>query len=182
MPHTSETDCTNCGENQPSEKDVLRLDCPCRYCHDCLEQMFSAALKNEECYPPSCCNGEVSFKLARRRISPALAREFAAKRLELSTKDKTYCHEVKCSNFIAPYSIHNGNAYCQKCRAVTCAKCKESSHFGPCASEAERVMSKLARENGWKKCHTCERFVEKNGGCNHIEYVRSFYFLELWVS
>lgn len=159
--------CSNCDE-QHSEDKLLHLACACRYCHECLEFIFGFALKNEECYPPDCCFGAISFRLARHHLSPALARNFAAKKLEMSTKKKTYCHNVSCNTFIAPHSIHNGDAHCQKCRFITCSKCKQKSHFGPCTDKTNEELEQLAKEQGWKKCPACERLVERDGGCNHM--------------
>ena len=169
-PAASDTDmalCLSC-ETGYSNEDLLELPCHDRYCKDCLTTLFEAAIKDEELFPPRCCGLRISFKLARTQLPKDLAKRFKMIRLELSTKQRTYCCVPACSTFIAPHSIHNGQAICQSCRTVTCSKCRNKWHFGPCTEGDESAFFDLARAEKWKKCPTCLRFVEKTHGCNLV--------------
>ncbi|KXT13901.1 hypothetical protein AC579_2634 [Pseudocercospora musae] len=162
-----EPQCRICGDFPPPEQ-LLKLRCDCHYCDGCLERLFTIAMKDEGSYPPRCHRKTISLNLARRHLPKTLARIYRGKTLELSTKDRTYCHKVTCNVFIAPHSIHNGQAFCQKCRSVTCQKCKEAEHFGACASTGFELVRGLARQQKWQQCPDCKRLVEKIDGCNHV--------------
>lgn len=159
--------CQACGNEQPPNEG-LQLDCACFYCDMCLENMFALAMKDEEAYPPRCCFGTITLQKAKIRLPEPLVNEYNRKLVEMTTKNKTYCANNKCNSFIAPHSIHNNQAHCQKCKRKTCAMCKEPSHFGPCTSETQKVLAALAKEYRWQKCPDCLRMVEKDDGCNHI--------------
>jgi hypothetical protein len=141
------------------------LRCGDWWCAECLEHRFKLSLKDETMYPPQCCHYHViTLKEVERWLSKSLIREFQSKQLELRTKNKTYCHRSTCSAFIAPHSIHNYEAICQKCSARTCGKCKGKWHFGPCSAGDNADFMEFAKLNTWKRCPQCKRMVEKNDG------------------
>ena len=149
--------------------DLVELRCGDLWCRSCLERVFECAMKDETVYPPRCCVSTISLKSVRHHIPKRLFREYQAKQLELSTRDKTYCHKLRCSAFIAPHSIHNGQAICQKCRSKTCAKCRQEWHFGPCPEFGDvHDFMKFAESRRWKRCPECRRMVEREEGCNHM--------------
>lgn len=115
--------CVACLSKNP-RIELVQLRCSDKYCYTCLEKMFETAMKDETMYPPSCCGTNISIKLVRGHLSKSLLWKFRMKQPELSTSKKLYCHVPRCSAFIAPHSVHNGQAICQKCRSVTCTKCR----------------------------------------------------------
>ncbi|KAF2213731.1 hypothetical protein CERZMDRAFT_67170 [Cercospora zeae-maydis SCOH1-5] len=148
----------------------LRLGCRCAYCSSCLTHLFTRALTDETLYPPSCHGSHIELAKARPHLPYPLLRTYRHKSVELNTKNKVYCSNAgKCNEFIAPYSIHNGKAFCQNCGQVTCVKCKEKEHWGPC-EENNGVLGvmQMAGEMKWQACPECKRVVEKAHGCNHI--------------
>jgi hypothetical protein len=130
--------------------------------------MFSLALKDESAYPPRCCIGGITLQAAKQHLPKSLVKEYSDKLLEMTTKVKVYCHNIKCNAFVAPHSIHNNQAYCQKCNSKTCVECKEASHFGPCTAEHLKVLADLAKGQGWQTCPNCRRIVERQDGCSHM--------------
>ncbi|KAM3414133.1 Glutamyl-tRNA(Gln) amidotransferase subunit B [Cercospora zeina] len=161
--------CTACCEPVEPRRS-LRLSCLCYYCSSCITHLFTRALTDETLYPPSCHGDPIDFAKARPHLPYPLLRTYRLKSVELSTKNKVYCSNTgKCNEFIAPHSIHNGKAFCQKCAQVTCVKCKEKEHWGPC-EESEGVLGvmRMAGEMKWQACPECKRVVEKANGCNHI--------------
>lgn len=118
-------ECTACSSKLP-EKELIELRCEDHYCRTCLEKIFDTATKDETQYPPSCCGITITTKLVQPHLSKSLLRRFKLKQPEFSTRNRTYCHKPRCSAFIAPHSIHNGQAICQKCRSVTCSKCRNA--------------------------------------------------------
>ena len=147
---------------------LITLHCGHRWCKSCLQATFRLSLKDETMYPPRCCWYNIPLKEVQEHLPKSLSREFQSRQLEMETKNKTYCHKTNCSAFIAPHSIHNGEAICQKCNARTCAKCKEKSHFGPCSGGEDAAFMEYARSNSWKRCPTCRRMVEREDGCSHM--------------
>lgn len=160
-------ECSACSTKVPSTE-VIRLRCADRYCNVCLAKIFETAMKDEAMYPPSCHGMRIPTKLVQTRLSKSLLRRFREMQPELSTRNKTYCHRTTCSAFIAPHSIHNGQAICQKCRSVTCSKCRNAWHFGRCLEGDDAALFELMRSTNWKRCPECRRVVEKNDGCNHM--------------
>ena len=168
------TQCLICGEDfRP--KQVARLACGCTYCKGCLESMFSEALGDPTAKQvksshavPRCCQGLIPFEHVRRYLSKKLARTYGARRLELEAKDRTYCNAKTCGRFVASHSIHNGQAFCRKCRAVTCSKCKDAWHFGPCSIGELESTLELANRHDWKRCPECKSMVSREDGCDNM--------------
>ena len=142
---------------------MISVLCRHWWCGECLENRFRLSLKDETMFPPQCCY-TIPLKEVQKWLPKALVREFRSKELELKTKNKTYCHQPACSAFIAPHSIHNDEAICQKCSASTCAKCRGKWHFGPCSAGDNAEFIEFANSNTWKRCPQCKRMVEKNDG------------------
>jgi hypothetical protein len=138
------------------------------YCAACLNSMFLNALHDESRFPPRCCGTSLMGPKALKMLPTTTVRLFKAKRMEMSTRDETYCHRPTCSAFIAKHSIHNNEAFCQKCRATTCGKCKNAWHFGPCTFETERELLETAKQESWQRCPGCRRLVERDEGCNDM--------------
>lgn len=172
--------CNTCGESF-KPKQVLRFKCGCEYCAACLESLFSQAMADDtgsnidyyvklsgNTVAPRCCQGLVPFDKARRLLSEPLAKAYAAKRIELETRHRTYCHVQSCRHFIMPYSIHNNRGFCRKCKAITCTKCDEKDHFGPCGKAADEEVLTLANQEGWFRCPHCKNVVERVGGCDSM--------------
>ena len=137
MGKTDDTDtlpmCVACRSTY-EDLELVKLRCDHNWCNDCLENKFKLAMRDEEAYPPRCCFHIITLAEVVKRLSEPLVKEFKSRQLELKTKNKTYCHKPDCSAFIAPHSVHNGEAICQKCYARTCSKCRGQWHFGPCSA------------------------------------------------
>lgn len=167
----SQATCIGCGDDLDKPQ-LTYLACGCSYCGGCIERMFDQALEDGRYHHmPRCCTGPIPFELIRRRLSPSLAKAYAAKKVELESKDRTYCHKTACAKFIAPHSIHNGQAFCQRCSCKTCSICKAEWHFGPCSAGSLKEVLELAKQNGWKRCPGCRHMVELIEGCAHMVYV-----------
>ena len=158
--------CIACVTSFPPGK-LVELRCGDSWCGDCVESIFTEAMRDETSYPPRCCY-PISLKVVQRYLPRTLVRQFQAKQLELSTKNKTYCHKPNCSTFIAPQSIHNDQAICQQCRSRTCTKCRAEWHFGPCSGGDDPDFMVFAESKHWKRCPQCRRMVEREDGCSHM--------------
>ena len=127
---------------------MLCLKCNHNWCKDCMAKLVCIANGTEAVFPPRCCNLRgIDPGDLRKYVSSNLFREYKAARYEYSIFNRTYCHAPDCGAFIAPHSIHNGDAICQKCLSRTCAKCKDQWHFGP--RRSENGLNDLAFREGW---------------------------------
>jgi len=141
--------CEACCDNFRPEMGS-KLRCKCFYCGLCIEELFKASLREETRFPPACHQVHIMLKIARGHLTKATLREYEARFLELSTRNKVYCHRPHCSAFIATHSVHNGAAHCQRCRSVTCFSCRNAWHFGQCTPEKDAGLFELMRACNWR--------------------------------
>lgn len=155
-------ECDACGDMATNY-----LCAPCGihyYCKNCTTQLFDFAMTDESLFPSRCCRQEIPLDLARSILTPAKAQDFAAKWIELSTLDRTYCHNPTCQKFIAPTSIDGEKATCS-CALVTCAVCKKQAHIGDCPRDpAHDLFLAAAKEAGFQQCFNCLRMLELSVG------------------
>ncbi len=167
-PPEATVECVAGSEWHP-ESSVGHTQCSHAYCRRCLQHLFTACLTDESLFPPRCCGQAMSLNFARRFLPPSLVRRFSARKVEMETPNRTYCHVQDCSRFILPRHIENEKATCFRCGATTCAICKGPSHEGDCPHDpAAQELMRVAAENGWQQCGVCRRLVELDHGCNHM--------------
>ncbi|KAM7213809.1 hypothetical protein V8F06_010805 [Rhypophila decipiens] len=161
--------CTACG-NDHHFLYMVQFPCSHSYCRECAKKHCQAALGDDTLFPPRCCNQPIRFDLMRRYLDQDTLDKIEAKRIELSTPNKVYCHKASCSTFVPPQRIINGVATCPKCSSKTCTICKSASHPGKdCpADEGVKQVLNLGRVQGWQRCYSCRNLVELTQGCNHM--------------
>lgn len=149
--------------------DVARAPCNHEYCRGCLQELFEASLIDETLFPPRCCRQPISMERVRLFLPSKTVKEFAKKRIEFETPNRTYCSAARCSIFIPPAQIDNGIGACQECGTRTCITCKGGAHGGDCPEDValQEVLAQAA-ENGWQRCYSCWRLVELERGCYHM--------------
>jgi hypothetical protein len=163
--------CTFCLEKVQT-LELVRLPCAHEYCRGCVKDLFTQCLKDESLYPPRCCTQTIPDTDARVQtfLGGELLSKFLARRLELETPNRTYCHIPDCSAFIPPKGIKGDIGACPKCQAKTCSICKAPAHIGTDCPQDETAQQLLdiAKKEGWKQCRSCNRVIELSYGCNHI--------------
>lgn len=162
--------CTACMDEY-NQHDMTRVPCAHDYCNGCLEELYQQCMVDEALFPPRCCHQEFIYVNVRHALSQRLKSQPGQKRVELETKDRTYCHVSACSAFINPatYLSQGFLARCPLCSAFTCTQCKSAAHGGACADDDETEMVlRTATENGWQRCFGCRRVVELQTGCFHM--------------
>ena len=159
------------------------MPCSHYYCKGCLEELYTSCLTDETLFPPRCCHKEFPWIMARGLLSQRCRTKFGQKRVELETKDRTYCYLPTCSAFIKPSTYGDGDtnsdaAPCPNSKKHddsliwTCVKCKTRWHGGDCPrDETMDTLLSTAGRNQWQKCFGCRRVVELRSGCNHITCV-----------
>ncbi|KAK4210438.1 hypothetical protein QBC37DRAFT_442729 [Rhypophila decipiens] len=161
--------CTACG-NDHHFLYMVQFPCSHSYCRECAKKHCQAALGDDTLFPPRCCNQPIRFDLMRRYLDQDTLDKIEAKRIELSTPNKVYCHKASCSTFVPAQRIINGVATCPTCSSKTCTICKSASHPGKdCpADEGVKQVLNLGRVQGWQRCYKCRELVELTQGCNHM--------------
>lgn len=150
------------------------MPCGHKYCKDCLESLYYGCITDETLFPPRCCHKEFPYELVKHHLSQRCRSLFGQKRVELETKDRTYCYEPTCSAFIDPAGyVRTRYALCMRCAAITCVDCKGPGHVSTACPKDETTdaVLQVAAKNEWQRCYGCRRVVELKHGCNHITYV-----------
>ncbi|KAK4142439.1 uncharacterized protein C8A04DRAFT_38244 [Dichotomopilus funicola] len=168
MPATRE--CIACTDRHPINNLTRSPDCGHEYCRDCIQSLFTSALTDESLFPPRCCGQPIPLDSCRTHLTATLAGQFQAKKRELDTPNRTYCHRPTCSTWVPPELIWNQVGNCLQCGRRTCVLCKGAEHVSrDCPDDpATQQVLQLAQEQGWQRCRACQKFVELNTGCNHI--------------
>ena len=113
-------------------------------------------------------------------IRPQLLKEEDAQRIvqrvaEIEATNKMYC--PTCSTFINLdlIDLTFANDLEGRCGTMLCMQCKTSAHPGltcqhnkGAKSVSDELVLKLALENSWKRCPSCETLIELRSGCNHM--------------
>lgn len=87
--------------------------------------------------------------------------------------DRCYCPNRDCSALIVTECGGNvGKSKCPNCKRLFCFRCKSGWHAGyACAETGELrgaddvAFGVLAERKKWKRCPTCQHFVELIEGC-----------------
>ena len=156
--------------------DVARVPCDHEYCRECLASLFQASMKNESLFPPRCDGQLIPLNQVRFFLPVELAKEFEERSVELSAKNRVYCHDPRCSTFIPwPASVERVEGEwltCPVCENATCTICKAAAHTGDCPDDtALQQLLDTAGTEQWQRCYQCHRFVELEQGCNHMTFV-----------
>lgn len=160
--------CVACSDDKPWY-DVVKAPCGDEYCTDCVSTLFENSITDESLYPPRCCRQEIPMKLVKHFLKPGLAHTFAEKKVELDTKNRTYCSAPSCSSFIPSDHIVEDVATCPQCARPTCVTCKTAAHRGDCPNDTNlQQLLATVEDEGWQRCYQCSRLVDLETGCNHM--------------
>ena len=164
--------CIACRENKDFS-DVARMPCEHEYCRECLISLFQASMEDESLFPPRCDGQPIPLDQFRSFLPVDLVKKFEEKSVELSTKNRVYCHDPRCSTFMPwPASADRtdgGWLTCPRCEKTTCTTCKATAHTGDCPDDkaVQQILDTAGNEQ-WQRCYECHRFVELEQGCNHM--------------
>ncbi|KAK4226411.1 hypothetical protein QBC38DRAFT_366525 [Podospora fimiseda] len=145
--------------------------CGHRFCGDCFRRFVSAGMADEQLFPPNCCQQKIPGHLLQPWLSQKDYDRYRARKVEVETANRTYCHHPACATFIPPSAIDGDVATCPKCSARTCTICKGNIHIDANCLEDKEAEATLGyvKGLGWKRCPKCKEVVEKNAGCSHIK-------------
>ncbi|KAK1989245.1 IBR finger domain-containing protein [Colletotrichum cereale] len=163
-------ECVICRDVHDTRELYENHGCQHMYCADCLRDLFESSINDEALFPPRCCGHAISIDDISGQFSDEFVEIFHAKSVEYSTTDRTYCHVPTCSAFIPPATTQGDVGTCPDCQTRVCALYKGPEHQNhACIQDAAaQEVLRLAEENNWKRCPSCQTVVELGMGCHHI--------------
>lgn len=158
-----------------------KLACSHQMCHACLKRIFLMSLTDPQHMPPKCCTSDhIPLKHVEKLFDTKFKVKWNRKYQEYKTKNRIYCPTKNCGVWIKPSQIfidtsagsNGGRKYgkCARCKTKVCCTCNSKWHLDKECPKDENVQSfvAMAREMGWKRCHSCSAMVELKEGCNHM--------------
>ena len=146
---------------------TIRKDCfgrPCRkckepWCHDCIRNLFTAALKDSERMPARCCQNVVHHAVAKDILDEKTFARYKLRYEEFCTPKPFYCPIPTCSTFIPPRKMksadHHKRVACPKCLTRLCIKCRQiAQQVHQCSTAQDAVLAKI-RSLKYKSCPKC---------------------------
>lgn len=167
------TTCPACfGEFDASDLTVF-LNCGHKWCADCLNSNYRAALQNRNNFPPRCCDTALEHESVQNFLDEDLLIELITKLDEFNDPDPIYCQTPKCTGGYIPRLRIDGQwASCSECRKSTCVECKAPASDHPMPQMHPKMLAKLdeelAEKEGWKQCPGCKNIVERIEGCDFM--------------
>ena len=168
-------DCLTCGSDDIPVSKSARLECGHRMCHACLKRVFDLSVKDPAHMPPKCCTDQhIPLKHVDKLFSTTFKLLWNRKYQEYNTKNRIYCPNPKCGEWIKPSHIHKeqGRKYalCPRCHTKACTLCCNKLHkTRDCPKDPEIAkLVEQAKDQGWQRCYNCHAMVEKREGCNHM--------------
>lgn len=164
-------ECVSCLDDFPSKK-MIKVPCH-SYCQDCFIRLISAAVQNEQQWPPKCCLNAIPVKTILRVIPADLRKTFQDRSQEwdIPVSNRVYCGQQGCSLWVKPVNI-SARAREGVCadKHTTCTVCRGPGHKGKeCEQDPDMELTNtLAEEEGWKRCFNCNALVEHREACQHM--------------
>ncbi|KAL6872613.1 hypothetical protein HDV57DRAFT_253275 [Trichoderma longibrachiatum] len=164
-------ECVSCLDDVPV-KETVKVPCH-SYCRDCFIRLVTAAVQNEQQWPPKCCLNQIPFKTVLENIPKDLEKTFheRSSEWEIPVSERVYCHSPGCGVWIKPgrISLARRQARCEQGH-VTCTICRGQAHGNDeCPQDQDlHLTNALAEEEGWKHCYSCRALVEHKQACQHM--------------
>ena len=181
-------ECIACSDETP-ERESFKTPCGHRFCKGCLQAHIQAAMRNENEFPPRCCED-----LPEDTIAAAMGHGFIpiyqAKKHEVNTpiNMRVYCCNPECAKYLdkRPPVMSISRRMCHDCGWFTCTRCdtlaqkKDEDYHKDCiAGESDESFLSAVHDAGYQRCYQCNRWVELNWGCFHMTCLCSAQFCYL---
>ncbi|KZP18654.1 hypothetical protein FIBSPDRAFT_863444, partial [Athelia psychrophila] len=163
----------------------IKLGCGHTYCSTCIRHFLTSA----SIFPLVCmgdedtCHVPIPIPVFQRflpiqQFTNLLETAFIA-HIDHQPQDFRYCTTPDCRQMYRCNTSDTASIiHCPSCLSSVCSACHEEGHGGmTCAEsklnndpeEQERLTDDFATQSGFKKCPQCTAWIEKSGGCYHIE-------------
>ncbi|KAF9468794.1 hypothetical protein BDZ94DRAFT_1303961 [Collybia nuda] len=161
----------------------VQLGCGHIYCTACIRHYLVSA-PDTKIFPLACMGNEAKCQvpipipiiqrfLTQEQFVQVVDVAFSIY-LDQNSKEFKYCTTADCTQI---YRCNTGSAQkCPSCFAEVCSSCHQESHEGmTCQERKEKKQADeqgfnedWAASHGMKKCPSCQVWIEKNRGCNHM--------------
>ncbi|KAI0533348.1 hypothetical protein GGR58DRAFT_122424 [Xylaria digitata] len=164
-------ECVSCLEDF-NVKRTVRAPCH-NYCVPCFRRLVVSACQNEQHWPPKCCLNNIPDTTIRRGVDELQWLEYRERAIEWNcpVADRVYCSQQDCGLFIRPEYIIPGRGVARCTDGhYTCIICRNAQHEDEvCPQDLDMIRTnELAEAAGWKRCNSCQAFVEHSDGCQHM--------------
>ncbi|CAF0868061.1 unnamed protein product [Adineta ricciae] len=177
--------CTNCYQDIDETTPMTALkSCAHWLCNECWRQYLENSVKGVKvvlCPEWNCCSiidvGTLLSLINVRCMN--LYERNIEKCLVNVSRSYTKCPSKSCSNIIQVIGSNAEHVRC-RCGHEFCLHCRKDPHF-PATCSAYRLYIDEVYRNGdfisdynaitqvkGRNCISCDNFIEKNGGCNHM--------------
>ncbi|XP_030523965.1 E3 ubiquitin-protein ligase RSL1 [Rhodamnia argentea] len=178
--------CPICMEEKSSKEMFRGSCCTHSFCMECMGQYVASKIKENE--PTVTCPDMKCKSILEPHVCRLILPQEVLDRWEnvlseslILGSQKFYCPFKDCSVML----VDDGGevvtmSECPSCRRLFCAQCKVAWHVGMDCKEfqmmkrgareedLDKMMTKLAESNRWRRCPNCKFYVDKVDGCQHI--------------
>ncbi|KAL7617115.1 hypothetical protein Lser_V15G01512 [Lactuca serriola] len=191
---SSESFCGICMDSKSSSEMFTNATvCGHLFCSDCIRGHVSAKIKENivlvKCPEPKC-KGLIGPEICRSIVPKEVLERWEDALCEtlILGSQKFYCPFKDCSAML----VDDGgeavtSSECPNCNRLFCAQCKVAWHSGMDCSEykslkeyernpEDLMLMELAKNKKWRRCPSCNFYVEKNEGCQHISCRCGYHF------
>ncbi|CAH1417539.1 unnamed protein product [Lactuca virosa] len=155
------------------------------FCSDCISQYVSVKIKENiakvKCPDPTC-KGIIGPEVCRDIVPKEVLERWEDALCEsmILATQKFYCPFKDCSAMLVDDSGETvTSSECPNCNRLFCAQCKVAWHSGMDCKEfkslkkdernpEDLMLMQLAKNKKWKRCPSCNFYVEKQIGCHRI--------------
>ncbi|ETV99616.1 hypothetical protein H310_08267 [Aphanomyces invadans] len=138
--------------------------CPMQCCGPCLETYLSMKISQDRTAHLPCpsCGAALRAEILERFLSPSMAA--SVRELE---QNSFKCPKCKEQEFTSTWYSQR-RLTCIQCTSSWCIDCSQTYHYFATTRCSDSTFRKWRAKNSVKSCPRCKRFIEKNGGCNHM--------------
>ncbi|OWA50735.1 E3 ubiquitin-protein ligase ARIH2 [Hypsibius exemplaris] len=177
-------ECAVCLETFPSALMVANAQCGHEFCRDCWNYYLGAQVEEGKGYDIQCMETKCAAILGEEFVIGLLSNSAMKEKFRLrffrdcieSHMNFALCATHGCGRVFFAEHPDNKRVSCDKCKAEFCFACGSDYHL-PCDCRTIRHWWRKIAEDAntasymaahTKDCPSCERSIEKNGGCNHM--------------
>jgi hypothetical protein len=159
-----------------------RLECGHSYCAGCLKHLLSSAADSKK-FPIMCLGSEATCEFAfpipflwrflpHQPFQHLIEAAFTSY-IDQHPQEYRCCPTVDCKQ-VYRREQHVTSLQCPSCFLSICPACADESHGNLTCEESrfqrDPVMQDMVNEQlGFKKCPQCHAWIEKAGGCDHLQ-------------
>jgi len=138
------------------------------YCPTCIENTVRSYLAPDNIMRVERCIGYTcGGALSEEQLQHILGDDYhKVRRFRLGRTATVWCSDPSCAS---PLEGTRRKGHCVDCPRLTCMNCNRRYHRGPCLPKIPNVGAGFhAAIHGAQQCKKCNRWIIKNGGCDHM--------------